>query len=133
LATTAPNPPANPQGKASSKTLLRTNCPIVKALSINRTGPATPAGWFEAGHGIGFFVVCLEVFRTSDGGIAQLEEHLLCKQGVSGSNPLTSTNFPNKLAIMRAAQKQLVDYVKVLRRKPRGGPSSESLKGRLPP
>ena len=25
------------------------------------------------------------------GGIAQLEEHLLCKQGVSGSNPLTST------------------------------------------
>ena len=26
------------------------------------------------------------------GGIAQLEEHLLCKQGVSGSNPLTSTN-----------------------------------------
>jgi hypothetical protein len=26
------------------------------------------------------------------GGIAQLEEHLLCKQGVSGSNPLTSTS-----------------------------------------
>ena len=25
------------------------------------------------------------------GGIAQLEEHLLCKQGVSGSSPLTST------------------------------------------
>ena len=27
------------------------------------------------------------------GGIAQLEEHLLCKQGVSGSNPLTSTSI----------------------------------------
>ena len=26
------------------------------------------------------------------GGIAQLGEHLLCKQGVSGSSPLTSTN-----------------------------------------
>ena len=25
------------------------------------------------------------------GGIAQLVEHLLCTQGVSGSNPLTST------------------------------------------
>ena len=30
---------------------------------------------------------------TLDGGIAQLEEHLLCKQGVSGSNPLTSTKI----------------------------------------
>ena len=26
------------------------------------------------------------------GGIAQLVEHLLCKQGVSGSTPLTSTS-----------------------------------------
>jgi hypothetical protein len=31
------------------------------------------------------------------GGIAQLEEHLLCKQGVSGSNPLTSTKLYRKL------------------------------------
>ena len=29
--------------------------------------------------------------ERSDGGIAQLGEHLLCKQGVSGSNPLIST------------------------------------------
>ena len=29
--------------------------------------------------------------ETGFGGIAQLEEHLLCKQGVSGSSPLTST------------------------------------------
>lgn len=28
-----------------------------------------------------------------DGRVAQLGEHLLCKQGVRGSNPLTSTNF----------------------------------------
>src|SRR5690349_15464942 len=27
------------------------------------------------------------------GGIAQLGEHLLCKQGVRGSNPLTSTRL----------------------------------------
>ncbi len=30
------------------------------------------------------------------GGIAQLGEHLLCKQGVSGSNPLISTRAPGK-------------------------------------
>ena len=29
-----------------------------------------------------------------DGGIAQLGEHLLCKQGVNGSNPFISTNGP---------------------------------------
>ena len=29
--------------------------------------------------------------HTGDGGIAQLVEHLLCKQGVIGSNPFTST------------------------------------------
>ena len=37
----------------------------------------------------------LLVFREIDtfiyGGIAQLVEHLLCKQGVIGSNPFTST------------------------------------------
>ena len=27
-----------------------------------------------------------------DGGVAQLGEHLLCKQGVIGSIPFTSTN-----------------------------------------
>ena len=29
------------------------------------------------------------------GGIAQLVEHLLCKQGVIGSNPFTSTKNAN--------------------------------------
>ena len=28
----------------------------------------------------------------ADGAVAQLGEHLLCKQGVSGSIPLSSTN-----------------------------------------
>jgi hypothetical protein len=28
-----------------------------------------------------------------DGRVAQLGEHLLCKQGVAGSIPVTSTNF----------------------------------------
>jgi hypothetical protein len=28
------------------------------------------------------------------GAVAQLEEHLLCKQGVRGSSPLSSTTFP---------------------------------------
>jgi hypothetical protein len=30
--------------------------------------------------------------ESIDGRVAQLGEHLLCKQGVGGSNPLTSTN-----------------------------------------
>ena len=33
------------------------------------------------------------IFRFN-GGVAQLGEHLLCKQGVIGSNPFISTNFP---------------------------------------
>ena len=28
---------------------------------------------------------------ADDGGLAQLVEHLLCKQGVTGSSPVTST------------------------------------------
>ena len=31
--------------------------------------------------------------EPAHGGIAQLVEHLLCKQGVIGSNPFTSTIF----------------------------------------
>jgi|MedtruStandDraft_1076414.scaffolds.fasta_scaffold160540_1 hypothetical protein len=31
--------------------------------------------------------------RIEDGAVAQLGEHLLCKQGVSGSIPLSSTIF----------------------------------------
>ena len=31
--------------------------------------------------------------RRADGGVAQLGEHLLCKQGVNGSIPLSSTIF----------------------------------------
>jgi hypothetical protein len=30
--------------------------------------------------------------RNSIGDVAQLGEHLLCKQGVAGSNPVISTN-----------------------------------------
>ena len=33
----------------------------------------------------------LEGTRPKDGGIAQLGEHLLCKQGVNGSIPFIST------------------------------------------
>ena len=35
--------------------------------------------------------VCCQVFAMV-GAVAQLGEHLLCKQGVSGSIPLSSTN-----------------------------------------
>ena len=33
------------------------------------------------------------IYLYGHGGIAQLGEHLPCKQGVSGSNPLISTTF----------------------------------------
>ena len=33
------------------------------------------------------------------GGIAQLGEHLLCKQGVRSSNLLTSTNIRERIVI----------------------------------
>ena len=33
--------------------------------------------------------------HTPYGGVAQLGEHLPCKQGVMGSNPIISTNLPN--------------------------------------
>ena len=36
-----------------------------------------------------------EAFVSLYGGVAQLGEHLPCKQGVSGSIPLVSTNFLN--------------------------------------
>ena len=36
------------------------------------------------------FVPCFKTER--DGRVAQLAEHLLCKQGVGGSSPPTSTN-----------------------------------------
>ena len=32
--------------------------------------------------------------KASEGGLAQLGEHLLCKQGVVGSIPSSSTTFP---------------------------------------
>ena len=38
------------------------------------------------------------------GRVAQLGEHLLCKQGVGGSSPLTSTNFSPLLEIENRTQ-----------------------------
>ena len=40
--------------------------------------------------------------RNGCGRVAQLGEHLLCKQGVRGSNPLTSTNLIPALSIIYA-------------------------------
>ena len=46
-----------------------------------------------------FCVECSALFNLEGvslrlGGLAQLVEHLFCKQGVSGSSPLISTNGP---------------------------------------
>ena len=42
-----------------------------------------------------FTLFNLEGVRQRDGGIAQLGEHLLCKQGVNGSIPFISTRQGN--------------------------------------
>jgi hypothetical protein len=34
----------------------------------------------------------ITIMELESGRVAQLGEHLLCKQGVTGSNPVTSTN-----------------------------------------
>ena len=39
---------------------------------------------------------------ANDGGIAQLVEHLPCKQGVIGSNPITSTTCGLIAQLVRA-------------------------------
>ena len=38
-----------------------------------------------------YYVCCEHDLLQTIGGLAQLVEHLLCKQGVNGSNPLFST------------------------------------------
>ena len=48
----------------------------------------------------GWHLFCEE--RKKDGGIAQLVEHLPCKQGVIGSNPITSTKIGLIAQLVRA-------------------------------
>ena len=40
---------------------------------------------------MGAFILAEKTAKATYGGIAQLVEHLPCKQGVIGSNPITST------------------------------------------
>ena len=40
----------------------------------------------------------LHIGSYSHGGIAQMGEHLLCKQGVKGSNPFISTTWADSSA-----------------------------------
>ena|SRR6185503_7939299 len=40
------------------------------------------------------------------GGVAQLGEHLLCKQGVDGSNPFTSTNLRTAEVVLRSSKSE---------------------------
>ena len=52
----------------------------------------------------------LKVLEDKNGGLAQLGEHLLCKQGVKGSIPLISTNKGAQLRwLERTPDKREVD------------------------
>ncbi len=47
---------------------------------------------------------CKSLKNRDVGGIAQLEEHLLCKQGVTGSSPVTSTKTKKSRGEPRASR-----------------------------
>ena len=48
--------------------------------------------------------------NPQNGGVAQLGEHLPCKQGVMGSNPIISTNLTKKVRrLERSRQRQMMD------------------------
>ena len=40
---------------------------------------------------------------AKDAGIAQQVEHLICNQGVTGSNPVAGTTFPQNLTAISGA------------------------------
>ena len=42
-----------------------------------------------------------------DGAVAQLGEHLLCKQGVSGSIPLSSTIFLSSCSVLTLSRSSI--------------------------
>ena len=44
------------------------------------------------------------MFAAHLGGVAQLGEHLLCKQGVIGSNPIVSTKQGSRLGSAQTDQ-----------------------------
>src|SRR5215831_19149481 len=55
--------------------------------------------------------------RRTSGGVAQLEEHQLCKLGVAGSIPVASTNTaPSSVAIFEKSSGGTVRSPKLLRR-----------------
>ena len=82
----------------------RARLPIVKPLGLNLRRA--------------FIVFC--VFDLIDGGLAQLVEHLPCKQGVSGSIPLTSTKSPEFCFItaFRRKSERLLSHGANRRQKP---------------
>jgi hypothetical protein len=60
--------------------------------------PGPPSAFVDDEPGLpdpGGFALAVELAGVAMvGAVAQLGEHLLCKQGVSGSIPLSSTNSP---------------------------------------
>jgi hypothetical protein len=48
---------------------------------------------------------------VAPGAIAQLEEHLLCKQGVSGSSPLSSTSTRQNVAVAKSCGDRVPDQL----------------------
>ena len=73
-------PDGRPHGSAATKSCLKIGVHSKRAKSE----------FSEFANGC----KCFNINSSSRcGRVAQLGEHLLCKQGVAGSNPVTSTNF----------------------------------------
>ncbi len=70
-------------------------CPDAVAALPLRSGRAIPAGCgallLFGGLRLGSLIQVRGLRAERIGAVAQLGEHLLCKQGVSGSIPLSST------------------------------------------
>ena len=72
---------------------LHLNSPVYhlgSSASLNGNAGVHPA---IAGQGVPHSLWCRVSFESSAWGHSSAGEHLLCKQGVRGSNPLASTKF----------------------------------------
>ena len=56
-----------------------------------------------------------KIYYIPNGGVAQLGEHLPCKQGVKGSNPFISTPFRKKryMYLENCIQTQLLKLIDI--------------------
>ena len=98
----SPSRPPPPWLHRSSTTKGRRSGP---RRTLSRAAKLDALSGIRGGRGTTPPLVFAIGFSVQGGGIAQLEEHLLCKQGVVGSNPITSTRFYIQRHLTKFVQK----------------------------